>query len=400
MTFDELQQLLRESTSDKRLLLAEKTTGVSKLEDLLEIIVKENPLYIEQAVMQVVGETIEVKGDISFLNSSTMPVTAVFHIDADENAQLKATCTVNEDWTFGKGYPNLAMQMNFDPDASGFMESPLKNLGFSEQQFIIASFDVEAIDQTEGFKRGLNYAAQLHVGDIESLEQVNLCFGSSQTISVSGLIKTDDDDNDFFLQAAWPDTIQYGDISFGNLKLWFTSNLEETTSPFSSEILISGEVSIDDHKLNLATELCIGSAAHNVPIHGHFENCGISLASLSQLAKDIDFGESIMPGFSPSKIYLTRLEVGMSPRDKHINYLEIDIDVPDGWEFLSGEAAVRDIHFRWFVNHPLDKEQREINADLFGTLEVEGVDVDVRASYPDFEIYGSWDADADAGGNA
>jgi hypothetical protein len=370
--------------------------------------------------------TVLIQGLSSFLNILDLPVVASFLIDQDGNAQAMIKYTLLDDlpgpndWRFSKSFPNMPQVVDWNQTYENPLTLPLDGLSLFNSFYVVVSGDRQEPVFNVALKTGINFVGNLHPTGI--LGMVESLFGGTAPLKLIGTIVIPGPTATTFpmapLQFPWTVTgivpgillqadlglsTSFGKMTFGETALRIYSPTSTTwldANPSWQPVLAYlGKLAIPSASLSVDLTAPIAIGADDLLLFGHFE--GFTLGNLASLA-DFSGPDNLiaqMPdqiksaGDALGKLELTQASIevtlDLSTRRFGVSYVSATVGMPAlNWSVWQDHFKVDSILTRFAVSSPFDSKQRSVEVSLFGSIEIEGVPVNVIASNRDsFTVY-------------
>jgi hypothetical protein len=377
-------------------------------------------LQINNAEVMTDGKNgvIQIAGRADYFSVPNLPVRAVFSLDARGNAHAIITYTLRDRsgsmsaWKFSTSFPDIPPHLD--------------TLTLLEAYLVVASHAHTDATTQAGLEAGLSFVGQMSpTGLIGVLDGV---VGGMPTLPLYGSIRVPVDETDmpvpslaknlgttrtypWEVEAALPGISLQAPLgvafSLGKLKLQDTKY--RIFSPLSSEwqavdevfdplTALTGTLDIPSAGLSVevigTTQTLVQDKARRAEASAFIEaRCkGFSIGNLAQLADltgahelSSDLPDSLTSTLKAlNKLSLQDLAFSLSAGTQglYLSWASMTIGVPGcRWRIWGDHVEATDIGLRFNVVNPLGIGGRpSFSADVFGTAEIEGVPVEVKAT--------------------
>jgi len=426
MNFQTLQKVLAITNGEVTVAPGALTPNI---DDLITRVYGGQPVVISGATAIAGGteETIAVRGTASLLNSGDVPVEASFRVDSAGNAQAVLRYTLigaqktDGGWRFSTSFPSMPKMVDWSKTSTDAAIMPLDELDLFDSSFVVVTQAGTDAESGANLESGINFVSSLQLSGL--VELAATLFGRSDTLKLHGPIRVPLEVS--AITALEPDQFPWSDgISAPGIrlqadlglaksfdKLTFGGILFRIYTPHSTDWLeanpsygpvaaFTGGLTIPSAALPQALEVTapIAIGASDLLIFGNFSGFSVgNLASLADIAGS-DGLISQMPeqiksvGDALGQLQLTNASIGVGRNDRgsfEVSSAAVTIGMPDlKWKVWPDHFEIDSISCRFEVASPFDSTKRQFDVTVGGSMQVEGVPIEVSANNRDgFTVY-------------
>jgi hypothetical protein len=402
-------------------LTATSLPGLS-LEPLLLTYNKDQPLIIANAQKEVRGHAVIVSGTTPFMGTPPLDVTATFHLDANNNpvAELRFTLIGKKPgptaWRFSTSFPQLPLFMDYAQSVTIPHLNIYDELQLSEAAFVLST--TAGNDQATGVALlpGLNFIATLNPQGLAGLFD-SLLSGKRQVtlygpivLPTVGQATPDLPPQTYPWQTSWPVPgillqadlgieVSLAKLKFQNcaLRLYtpLTNDWLDANASYEPIIAVTGTLHIPSANVSVDAFVELTRNYAYTPIVGIFQ--GVSLDSLAHLV-DLTNGNDLFD-LLPEAVKKQMLTSGGLSLEQAallctdrlsaeaVASVSLTVGLPGRqWTVFSG-VTVEHIFATFIIDNPFVAQQRTVEVQIGGTIDIGGVLLDVITQVPDFTVW-------------
>ncbi len=367
------------------------------------------------------NDTVVIRGTASFLNMPDLPVELRADVDSGDQVRLSLRYTVLTEtpdlnaWKFSRSFPNLPKVMDYDKTYGDPYSIPLDQLYLSDSSFVVVSHPGQDPRFRVSLQPGINFVGRLHptgiVGIIESVFN-----HSGDPLTLYGTVRVpapeeaalplklfqypwdlEESPAGITLQADLGLGLTIGGMTLGDTIFRLYSPISDDwtqRNPTYKPILAySGKMNIPSAGLEVDVVAPAEPGGRELLLLGSFE--GFSVANLAHLADMDGSGDLLanMPdqikdiGSAIGQLQLTHAGIDLWLSEKtgfELGMVSVTIGMPDlKWKLWDGHFEIDSIETRFSVLYPFDKLKRKVEVTVYGSMQIEGVPVNVYAGNSD-----------------
>ncbi|VAX35551.1 hypothetical protein MNBD_UNCLBAC01-641, partial [hydrothermal vent metagenome] len=376
MSLDQIKQKLEKELNSGNLLIGKKVLGLSGIEGQFEQLLNTKKIKLTQV------KNIQLKDlQISFSGKTTLfniPSLEIFFILKEINNKIQLTFTADlvSSWKFKKTKPQPpAALRNSDSSLDNNLLEPLfTQLTIEKPTFIFSTYIYQHDVFNLQIKKGLSF-----VWVVDDSDPLNIsAFAAPLKVKDSKLLFSTD----------LPGEIQFGTITFKQLRLDLSSRLSLDLPPSDSSLSIKGVLTAGT--LVMDVEGRLEADDFNMMLSGEFRNMSINgFAALKHLTGINNLGSFLPQKLkAASDLTLKEIKFGFNPLSGTVTTVGLGISAIKEWSILPGLFEIKNILFLSEVKYPLDVDKRKVNIMIRGIMKIAGGDVGVTALMPDYSVYG------------
>lgn len=402
-------------------LTATSLPGLS-LEPWLLAYNKDQPLIISNAQKDVRGQRVVVSGTTPFLGVPSLAVTATFSLDTKNIPVVEVRFILigaqptPTSWRFSTSFHQIPLLMDYARSVTIPSLNIYDELQLSDAAFVLTTQADK--DQVTGVPLvpGLNFVATLKpqglLGLFDSLlggeKQVTL-YGPI-VLPTTGQVTPELPPQTYPWQTSWPVpgivlqadlgiALKLANLTLQNcaLRLYtpLASDWLDANGTYEPVVAVAGTLHIPGAHISVDAIVELTRNFAYLPIVGIFQ--GVNLDNLAQLA-DLAGGNDLFdrlpaaikgPMSAVKKLSLEQAALLCTDRlsAEAVVSLSLTVGIPDlRWTVFSG-FIVENIFATFLIDSPFLAQQRDVSAQIGGTLNIEGVLLDVITQIPDFTVW-------------